>query len=204
MRYSRTLGFGRTVRRATLALAVVICIASCGETAQKASPVTTAEPTVSATMAAGGSMSDEAVQAALDPLWPAFNEAVDETGDFSAMTEGQRAVAFVWVLSGSVDNGGFASWIESIGHRTPEAKAAVAYLGASEYVALLDQATRLYPTFAATDPDERLSASDQWTDEDEAQLEALDQTFYALSEKRDLVRHYAAAYVTAHPDEFPN
>jgi hypothetical protein len=111
------------------------------------------------------------------------------------MTEGQRAVAFAWVLSGLVDNGGFASWIESIGHRTPEAKAALAYLGASEYVPLLDQATRLYPTFAAIDPDERLSASDQWTDEDEAQLEALDQSFYAPSEKRDLVRHYAAAYV---------
>ena len=149
-------------------------------------------------------MSDEAVQAALDPVWPAFNEAVDVTGDFSALTGGQRAVAFAWVLSGLVGSGGFASWIESIGHRTPEAKAALAHVGASEYVPLLDRAMRLYPTFAATDPMERLSASDHWTDEDEARLEALDETFYDLSQNRDRVRHYAAAYVTAHPEEFPN
>ena len=146
----------------------------------------------------------DAVQAALEPLWPAFNEAVDETGDFSAMTQGQRAVAFAWVLSGLVDNGGFASWIESTGHRTPEARDALAYLGASEHVSLLDEATRLYPSFAADDPDERLSASEKWTDEEEARLESLDESFYALSEERDLVRHYASAYVAAHPDEFLN
>lgn len=150
-------------------------------------------------------MSDvvDAVQAALEPLWPAFNSAVDECGDFSVMTEGQRAVAFAWVLSGLVDNGGLASWIESVGHRTPEAKAALAYLGASEYVPLLDEATRLYPTFAADDPDERLSASDEWTDEEEARLERLDQSFYRLAERRDLVAHYAATYVSTHPGEFP-
>lgn len=112
-------------------------------------------------------------------------------------------MAFAWVLSGLVDNGGFASWIESIGHRTPEAKAALAYLGASEYVPLLDEATRLYPTFTADDPGERLSASDKWTDEEEARLESLDQSFYRLAEGRDLVAHYAAAYVSSHPGEFP-
>lgn len=145
----------------------------------------------------------DVVQAALEPLWPAFNEAVDETGDFSVMTDGQRAVAFAWVLSGLVDNGGFASWIESIGHRTPEARAALAYLGASEYVPLLDEATRLYPSFAADDPDERLSASDEWTDEGEARLESLDKSFYRLAESRHLIEHYAAAFVSAHPGDFP-
>jgi hypothetical protein len=149
-------------------------------------------------------MSDvDAVQAALDPLWPAFNEAVDETGDFSAMTEGQRAVAFAWVLSGLVGNGGFASWIESAGHRTPEARAALAYLGAAEYVPLLDEAMRLYPSFAADDADERLSASEEWTDEEEARLESLDESYYRLAESHDLVTHYATAYVSAHLDEFP-
>jgi hypothetical protein len=149
-------------------------------------------------------MSDvDVVEAALEPLWPAFNEAVDETGDFSTMTEGQRAVAFAWVMSGLVDNGGFASWIESAGHRTPEARAALAHLGASEYVPLLDEATRLYPSFSADDPDERLSASEAWTDEDEARLESLDESYYRLAESRDLVAHYAAAYVSAHPGEFP-
>ena len=149
-------------------------------------------------------MSDvDAVQAALEPLWPAFNVAVDETGDFSAMTEGQRAVALAWVLSGLVDNGGFASWIESTGHRTPEAKAALMYLGASEYVPLLDEATRMYPSFAADDPDERLSASEDWTDDEEARLESLDESYYRLAGRRDLVAHYAAAYVSAHPGEFP-
>lgn len=145
----------------------------------------------------------DVVQAALEPLWPAFNEAVDETGDFSAMTEGQRAVAFAWVMSGLVDNGGFASWIESTGHRTPEARAALAYLGASEYVPILDEATRLYPSFSADDPDERLSASEAWTDGDEARLEGLDESYHRLAESRDLVAHYAAAYVSAHPGEFP-
>jgi hypothetical protein len=62
---------------------------------------------------------------------------------------------------------------------------------------------RLYPTYAAADPDERLSASDQWTEEDDARLEVLDQAFYDLSAKRELVMHYAAPYVAAHPDEFP-
>ncbi|NEM07153.1 DMP19 family protein [Geodermatophilus normandii] len=144
----------------------------------------------------------DAVQAALERLWPAFNEAVDEIGDFSALTEGQRAVAFAWVLSGLIGNGGFASWIESAGHRTPDAKAALEHLGASEYVTLLEEATRLYPTFAAGDADERLSASDSWTQEDETRLETLDESFYALAEQRDLVEHYAASYVAAYPEDF--
>lgn len=144
-----------------------------------------------------------AVEAVLEPLWPAFNEAVDETGDFSAMTEGQRAVAFAWVLSGLVDNGGFASWIESAGHRTPEAKAALAHLGALEYMPLLDEATRLYPGFAAGDPDERLSAAEHWTDEDAARLEELDESYHRLAGSRDLVEHYATTYLSVHPGEFP-
>jgi hypothetical protein len=143
----------------------------------------------------------DAVQSALEPLWPRFDEAV-ETGDFSAMTEGQRAVAFVWVLSGLVDNGGFASWIESMGHRTPEARAALVHLGAAEYLPLLDEAARLYPTCAADDPTTRLSASERWADADEARLERLDEAFYRLAEEHDLVGHFAAAYVSAHPDEF--
>ena len=148
-------------------------------------------------------MSDvDLVQAALEPLWPAFDEAVDDTGDFSAMTQGQRAVAFAWVMSGLVDNGGFASWIESAGHRTPEARAALAHLGASEYVPLLDEATRLYPGFTADDPGERLRASEAWTDQDEARSERLDESYYRLAASRDLIT-YAAAYVSAHPGEFP-
>jgi hypothetical protein len=204
MRLCWTVGAGPILRRATVAIALVVGTAACGAAAQTASPVTTTEPTPSATTTPGGSMSDDdEVQAALDPLWPAFDEATYETGDFSALTEGQRAVAFAWVLSGLVDNGGFASWIESIGHRTPDAKAALAYLGASEYVPLLDEAMRLYPTFAGTDEVDRLSASDHWTSADEARLDALDESFYALSARRDLVGHYASAYVAAHPAEFP-
>lgn len=151
-------------------------------------------------------MDADAVQAALEPLWPAFNEAADGTGDFSALTEGQRAAAFAWVLSGLVGNGGFPSWMESMGHRTPEAKAALTYLGATDYVPLLDEAMSLYPTYAAADPDGRLSAQDQWTDEDEARFEALDQAFFELESaaETDLVMHYAAAYIAAHPDEFPS
>ena len=144
------------------------------------------------------------VQAALEPLWPTFDEAAYETGDFSPMTEGQRAVAFVWILSGLVGNGGFASWIESLGHRTSEVKSALAYLGATEYVPLLDEATRLYPTFAADNPGERLSASEAWTDEDETRRESLDESFYRLAESGDLVEHYAATYVSAYPGEFPS
>jgi hypothetical protein len=144
----------------------------------------------------------DAVQTALEPLWPAFNQAVDETEDFSSLTEGQRAVAFAWVLSGLVGNGGFASWIESLGHHTLEARAALSHLGASEYIPLLDEATRLYPTFAAADADERLGASDEWTHEDEARSESLDESFFRLAEDRDLIGHYAAAYVSGHPEEF--
>ena len=143
------------------------------------------------------------VQAALEPLWPAFGEDADETGDVPPMTEGQRAVAFAWVLSGLVDNGGFAAWIESLGHRTPEAKSALAHLGATQYVPLLDEAMRLYPTFAADHPGERLSASEEWTNEEEARLQSLDASFYRLAEGGDLVEHHAAAYVSAHPAEFP-
>jgi hypothetical protein len=150
-------------------------------------------------------MSDEAaVQAALEPLWPAFNEALDETGDFSTLTEGQRAVAFAWVLSGLVGNGGFASWIEAAGHRTLEARAALKHLEALEYIPLLDEAARLYPTFAANEADDRLSAGDDWTDEDEARLEGLDESFFALAEERDLVEYYATSYVAAHPEDFSN
>lgn len=145
----------------------------------------------------------DAVQSALEPLWPAFNEAVDGSGDFSAVTEGQRAVAFAWVLSGAVANGGWSSWIESMGHRTPEARDALEFLGASEYVPLLDQIVLLYPTFAADSPTQRLSASEQWTAKQEAKLDALDQAFFRLEADRDLVENYAAAYVTAHPEEFP-
>lgn len=143
----------------------------------------------------------DAVQAALEPLWPDFDEAV-ETGDFSAMSEGQRAVAFAWVLSGLVGNGGLASWVESMGHRTPAAKAALTHLGAAEYVPLLDEATHLYPTFAADDPDVRLSASEEWSDEDEARLERLDRDFHRLEGGRGLVEYHAATYVSAHPAEF--
>jgi len=149
-------------------------------------------------------MSDvDAVQRALEPLWPAFNEAADETGDFSTLTEGQRAVAFAWVLSGLVDNGGFASWMESAGHRTLEARAALAHLGAGEYLPLLDEAMRLYPTFAADDPDARLGTSEERTDEEEARLGDLDESYYRLAESRDLIAHHAAAYLSAHPGEFP-
>ena len=148
-------------------------------------------------------MSDvDVVQAALEPLWPAFHDAVDGTGDPAALTEGQRAVAYAWVLSGLVDNGGFPSWIESAGHRTPEAKAALTYLGAVEYVPLLDEVMRLYPGFAAGDPDERLSTTEAWTDQDEARSAALEASYRRLAEVRDLVTHHAAAYVAARPDEF--
>ena len=144
----------------------------------------------------------DAVQAALEPLWPVFDEAMDVTGDFSAMTEGQRAVAFAWVLSGLVDNGGWASWVESAGHRTAEARAALMCLGAVEYLPLLDEVLRLYPSAAADDPDVRLSASEQWTAAEAARAESLDESFYRLSEAGDLVVHHAARYVAAHPDEF--
>ena len=148
-------------------------------------------------------MSDvDRVQAALEPLWPAFDEAVDETGDFSALTEGQRAVAFAWVLSVLVDNGGWASWVESAGHRTAEARAALRYLGAVDYLPLLDEVLRVYPRAAANDPDVRLSASEQWTAEEATRDESLGESFYRLSEAGDLVVHHAAGYVAAHPDEF--
>ena len=63
----------------------------------------------------------------------------------------------------------------------------------------------LYPTYAAADPDGRLSAQDQWTEEDDARLETLDQAFLDLdsSADTDLVMHYAATYIAAHPGEFP-
>jgi hypothetical protein len=152
----------------------------------------------------GGHISGfDAVETALQPLWPAFDSAVESSGDFSALTEGQRAVAFAWVLSGLVGNGGFASWIESLGDRTPQARAAMEHLGAVEYVALLDEAVRLYPDWAAGTPDERSSAAEAWTDAEQTRLDALDEAFYRLAEERDLVEHYAAGYVTAHPEEFP-
>ena len=144
----------------------------------------------------------DVVQAALEPLWPAFGED-DETGDVPPMTQGQRAVAYAWVLTGLVDNGGVPAWIESFGHRTPEARSALAHLGATEYVPLLDEVMRLYPTFAADHPSERLSASEAWTDEDEARLQRLDESFHRLAEGGDLVEHHAAGYVSAHPAEFP-
>ena len=144
----------------------------------------------------------DAVQSALEPLWPVFDEAMDVTGDFSAMTEGQRAVAFAWVLSGLVDNGGWPSWVESAGHWTAEARAALVFLGAVEYLPLLDEVLRLYPSAAADDPDVRLSASEQWTAEEATRAESLGESFYRLSEAGDLVVHHAARYVAAHPDEF--
>jgi len=143
----------------------------------------------------------ETVQRALEPLWPAFHDAVD-TGDFTRLSDGQQAVAFAWVLSGLADNGGFSAWIESMGHRSPEAVRALEFLGAAEYVPLLWTALDLYPTFAGDDPMERLSASEQWTGDDEARLDALEAAFGDLQAQRDLVEHYAAAYVTAHPEEF--
>ncbi|SNR59549.1 DMP19 family protein [Blastococcus mobilis] len=152
----------------------------------------------------GGHISGfDAVETALQPLWPAFDHAVESTGDFSTLTEGQRAVAFAWVLSGLVDNGGFASWIESFGDRTPQARAAMEHLGAVEYVALLDEAVRLYPHWAAGTPAERSSAAEGWTDAEEARRDALDEAFYRLAAERNLVEHYAAGYVAAHPEEFP-
>ncbi len=52
----------------------------------------------SATSVAAGRVSDvTAVQAALEPLWPAYNEAVHGTGEISAMTKGQCAVILAWV-----------------------------------------------------------------------------------------------------------
>ncbi len=125
-------------------------------------------------------------------------------GTSRPLTEGQRAVAFAWVLSGLVGNGGFASWIEAAGHRTLEARAALEHLEALEYIPLLDEAARLYPTFAANEADDRLSAADAWTDEDEARLEGLDESFFALAEERDLVEYYATSYVAAHPEDFSN
>lgn len=134
---------------------VIICLVACGIPAGDAAPVksaasvpstapmTSAEATAPAAADSGSSMTDvDALQVALEPLWPAFNEAADETGYFTAMTEGQRAVVFAWVLAGSVENGGFPSWIETLGHRTPAAKAALTYLGATEYPPLLDEAMR--------------------------------------------------------------
>ncbi len=77
------------------------------------------------------------------------------------------------------------------------------HLGAVEYVALLDKAARLYPHCAAGTPGQRSSAAEGWTDEEEALLHALDEAFYRLAEERDLIEHYAAGYVTTHPEEFP-
>ena len=142
-----------------------------------------------------------AVELALEPLWPVFDAAVD-SGDFSALTEGQRGVAFAWVLSGLVGNGGFASWVEGLGHRTRDAQDALTVLGAVELVPLLDRVVALYPTAGLDTEDARLSASEQWGDDEEAALDALDEAFYRLQERRHLVDDHAAAYVAAHPAEF--
>jgi hypothetical protein len=134
-------------------------------------------------------------------VWPAFRAAA-ETGDFSAIPAGPRAVAFAWVMSGLVGNGGFSAWVESMGNRTGQLKEALSYLGADEHVAVLDDALAFYPSFDADTEDDRLSGGEDWSEADESRLDTVHAAFVALEERRGLVEHYAAAYLADHPDEF--
>ena len=151
----------------------------------------------------GSDAASDLVSSALESLWSKFDTAV-ESGDFSPLTPGQCGVLFAWVMSGLVDNGGWTSWIESLGHRSNDAATALEHIGAGVFVPLLEDASRLYPTASAHAPEERLSASEAWGTAEEQQLDRLDSQFYAVSVDTDLVQHYAARYVVNHPEEFPH
>jgi hypothetical protein len=76
-------------------------------------------------------------------------------------------------------------------------------MGADEYVGLLEQLARLYPTLGAADADTRLSAMDAWGDREVGQLHQLTQQFLELQQAHDLERQFVAPFVRAHPRQFP-
>jgi hypothetical protein len=76
-------------------------------------------------------------------------------------------------------------------------------MGADEYVGLLEQLARLYPTLGAADADTRLSAMDAWGDREVGQLHQLTQQFLELQQAHDLEERFVAPFVRAHPRQFP-
>lgn len=138
------------------------------------------------------------VQAAVQPLWTAYFEEPDR------LTPAQSALVHVWATLGMVDNGGLVHFVDTTGDRGTAVVAGFRALGLDDYADIIERTLRLYPAASAGDPDERLRAQDAWEEggAEETELNALDDQAIRFSHSRQVERA-AAAFVRAHPDDFP-
>jgi aspartate aminotransferase-like enzyme len=138
------------------------------------------------------------VQAAVQPLWTAYFEEPDR------LTPVQSALVHIWATLGMVDNGGLVHFFDTIGDRGTAVVTGFRALGLTEYADIIERTLRLYPAAAVGDPDERLRAQAAWEEggTEETELGALDDQAIRISHSRQVERA-AAAFVRAHPDDFP-
>jgi hypothetical protein len=140
----------------------------------------------------------QTVEDALRPLWDTYFSAPDR------LTPAQSAVMHAWVTHGMVGNGGLPHFIETTGDRGSAVVEAFHRLGLDDYADVIQRTLRLYPTAAADDPDERLSAHDAWADggAEDSELDVLDERAEQIGASGRL-QQAAAAFVRAHPSDFP-
>lgn len=122
-----------------------------------------------------------------------FNDA----GGYDLLSDAQRAACLIWTMRWSVSNGGYASWVEAYGPRTPDLIAALALVGASPYVSIVGDVALAAPSLAALDEESRLVNASA------AHLSELDQRFFDLNREQDLLDTYLRPLLRTHRQDFP-
>ena len=182
------------------AAVALLALAGCGSDEQP-----TASPHCVAPPLPAVEPREVATGVSVDDAYAVHERLLREVGpdeDLSDLNPGERAVYSVLILEAEVNNGGHFQFFFNTGQLTDEALDGLRLLEAREYEQLLRRAVAQFPGCDVPDDlDDVQSEIDMMTPDQEAVVEAVDDRFFELDEKKTIGR-YAAEYISAHPDDF--
>ncbi len=128
---------------------------------------------------------------------------LDSDERYALLTQGQRTAALLWVLDSLIRGDGIEGWIESLGHRSDDALAALRAVGAGAHAAHLERAFALFPTRRLNDAEARLSAANSWTPDQVRSWRRAEDAYLTAVTTDDLIDNYVRPFIASHPHDFP-
>ncbi len=144
----------------------------------------------------------------LKPLWDPLKavgyERDEQVRFLNRLTRGQQLVFYAWILDGQVSNGGWSAvYYNSTGDFAPEIRGALRELGANDHAAIFDRVEALAPGGRmSTEHSKRERQLERMGDDADEKLSVLDDEYFELGNSGRGLLKFAAAYITAHPDDF--
>jgi hypothetical protein len=120
---------------------------------------------------------------------------------FSLQSFPQKVFSAIWAAESEINSGGFAQYFENAsGETAPFVVEAFEAIGAPRTASICQRAiAAVFPAGLPSSPEEISSAASKFTDDDFAELEALDEEFSRYPHN---LTNLLFTFVSDHPDEF--